>query len=208
MAASLLVAVLACASPLLYVDLGPAVADLAEGVRVQALLDGMTPAQADSAAAAGVADARFGAVVLLPGSILLERVVMAVLAASSAFAVYRARGMRDSYMLHLKAAILAQTGFIIVWALSTALEYAIPGASLLTRPEMLLAGPLAPSGRLSVFAALVLSGCNPAALATVILWGLGMASATGRPPSNGIWTASGIYLFSLVLFSTPVFLGG
>ncbi len=208
MAASLLVAVLACASPLLYVDLGPAVAELGEEVRHQAILEGMTPAQADSAAAAGMEEARLGVPVLLPGSLLLERAVMAVLAASSAFAVYRAWGARDRYTAHLRASVLAQAGFTIVWALTNALEHAVPDAVLLTRPETLLAGPLAPSGRLSVFAGLVLSGCNPASAAAVILWGLGMASATGRPPRNGLSTASGIYLFGLVLFSSPVFLGG
>lgn len=208
MAASLLVAVLACASPLLYVDLGPAVAGLGEGVRQQAILDGMSPAQADSAAAAGMEEARLGAAVLLPGSLLLERAAMAVLAASSAFGVYRAWGARDRYTAHLRAAVLAQAGFAVVWALTTALEYAAPDAALLTRPETLLAGPLAPSGRLTAFAALILSGCNPAAASAVILWGLGMASATGRPASNGLSTAAGVYLLGLVLFSTPVFLGG
>lgn len=208
MAASLLAAVLACASPLLYVDLGPAVAGLGGEVRQQAILDGMSPSQADSAAAAGMEEARLGAAVLLPGSLLLERAVMAVLAASAAFGVYRAWGSGDRYTAHLRAAVLAQAGFAVVWALTTALEFAVPDAALLTRPETLLAGPLAPQGRLSVFAALILSGCNPAAAAAVILWGLGMASATGRPPSNGLSTASGIYLLGLVLFSTPVLLGG
>lgn len=59
-----------------------------------------------------------------------------------------------------------------------------------------------------VFSWLFLSGCNPAALGSVILWGLGIAASTGRKAANGLSTAFGIYLVSMFLFAMPVFLGG
>lgn len=193
--------------PLVLIDLDSASLELGAGIREQAVLDGMSPAAADSAAAAGMEDAR-GRMLALPGAMALERIVMAVLAASSAFAVYRAFGARDGYAPHLGAAVLSQAGFALVWGVLAALESVLPAAAPLARPELLLGDPGSSPGRAFAFAWLLLSGCNPAAIATVLLWGAGISVVTGRSRSNGLSTASGIYLVSLVLFSTPVFLGG
>ncbi len=193
--------------PLIMIDLDSASAELGEGIREQALLDGMSPAAADSAAAAGMEDA-WGGMLALPGTMVLERLVMAVLAASSAFAIYRAFGARDGYAPHLWAAVLSQAGFTLVWGALAALETVLPAAAPLARPELLLGDPGTSPGRAFAFVWLVLSGCNPPAIVTVLLWGAGISAVTGRSRSNGLSTASGIYLVSLVLFSTPVFLGG
>ncbi len=203
---SCLLTVLVFTAPLLLLDLDSASGELGESIREQAVMNGMSPADADSAAVSGVESAR-GQVLALPGAMMLERGVMVLLAAASAFAVYRAAGFRDGFAVHLRTAVLSQAGFALVWGGMLALESSMPSSAFFSRPELLLGDPGSEPGRMFVFSWLFLSGCNPAALVSVILWGLGIAASTDRKAGNGLSTAFGIYLVSLFLFAMPVFLG-
>lgn len=193
------------AAPVLMLDMDGASVELVQEIRDQAAIDGLTPAEADSAAAAGLEAAR-EQVFALPGAMILERAIVVMLSAVAAFAVYRAFGSKDSFMLHIRTAVVAQAAFALLWALLMALETFFAQTAVLARPELLLGDPGTQPGRLFVFSWLLLSGCNPPAIAAVILWGLGMAETTGRCRSNGLSTAAGIYLSSLILFAMPVFL--
>jgi hypothetical protein len=191
--------------------------DFQERTREQLVLEytaaGQTPEAADSMAVADVQSFRANRWVLglfhhLYGAVY--RLVFALIGGLATYGVVYAASWdwRRDLWLHLKAALLAMSGYAAVSLLLVVL-YRLTGAVWLSgpSPSMLMPVPEAPS-RAYVFAFLVLRQVDLQSAVTVCIWGVGLSSLFERSPSFGLKLVGFVYLCGVSLLAAPVLLSG
>lgn len=185
----------------------------AEQLAEEYVATGETEAAADSLAAADVRSFRENRWLLVLFHHLygvVYRLAFALIGGLATYGVVYAASWdwkRDLW-LHLKASLLAMSGYALVSLLLVVL-YRLTGAVWLSGPSPSMLMPVvdAPS-RVYVFVFLILRQVDLQSVATVCIWGIGLSSLFERSPSFGLKLVSFVYLCGVSLLAAPVLLSG
>jgi len=148
-------------------------------------------------------------VMRLLAAIAGERVLIAVVAGTAAWAAARASGRKCSIGLQIAASWLSQPIFVasaIVCGLALDALAAPPDVTL--GPALFLGGPPLQGPAVMAAGWLMLSMMDLPSILCLTWWGIGMASLEGRRNSSGIVTAFSLYVLAIVVLSLPLFRTG
>jgi hypothetical protein len=168
--------------------------------------DGYTEAQADSVVSAEILGMREFARGF-PMAMLLERSVIALIAALAAFGIaYSVEGRRVGRVTDfVTSSMLSQAAYSITASavFLAALAVRLPDSITLSLGAFVPTGVQDP-GRLHVFLYRFLSGFDIPSLATLFLWGSGLAVLNGRDIGWGLRLCLSVFLLGVLLVSLPV----
>lgn len=206
MIASVLVIAAAGYLPALFIDWEDFESGWAE-VRLPELLEeGMEPARADSVLAGELEEIREMAG-NLPMARLVERSIMALLAALAAFGlVYAVEGRKvGGFIDYLTSSVLSQSAYMLssgLLLLTVTLLRVSPGTRL--NLSVLVPVGTADPSRMHVFIFRFLESFDIPSAVCLLLWGTGLAAMMDRNRSWGIRLVLSVYILGVLLISLPV----
>jgi hypothetical protein len=168
--------------------------------------EGYTPAQADSLIAVelqGMQEFARG----FPMAMLLERSVIALVAALAAFGIaFAVEGRKVGKITdYVTSSMLSQAAYSITASVVflAAMAVRLPGSVSLSLGAFVPVGVQDP-GRLHVFLYRFLSSFDLPSLAALFLWGTGLAVLNGRDRGWGLRLCLSVFLLGVLLVSLPV----
>jgi hypothetical protein len=168
--------------------------------------EGYTPTQADSLIAVemqGMQDFARG----FPLAMLLERSVIALVAALAAFGIaFAVEGRKVGKITDfVTSSMLSQAAYSITASavFLAAMAVRLPGSVSLSLGAFVPVGVQDP-GRLHVFLYRFLSSFDLPSLAALFLWGVGLAALNGRDTGWGLRLCLSVFLLGVLLISLPV----
>jgi hypothetical protein len=168
--------------------------------------EGYSPVQADSIVTAeivGMKEFARG----FPMAMLLERSVIALIAALAAFGIaYSVEGRRVGKVTDfVTSSMLSQAAYSITASavFLAALAVRLPDSVMLSLGAFVPTGVQDP-GRLHIFLYRFLSSFDIPSLAALFLWGSGLAALNGREIGWGLRLCLSVFLLGVLLVSLPV----
>jgi len=192
--------------PVSFTDWDQVGARLSEERAPELAREGLSPAQADSALAVEL-DAMRSFAGSFPMSMLLERSVIALIAALAAFGIaYAVEGAKVGRIGdYVTSSMLSQAAYSITASMIflAALAVRLPGDLPLSLAAFVPTDTPDP-GRLHVFLYRFLGSFDPPSAVSVLLWGPGLATLSGRDRGWGIRLCFSVFLLGALMISLPV----
>ncbi len=178
-----------------------------EAERTPELLgEGMTPAAADSLIAVELEEME-GISQSLPVARVVERGILALVAGLAAFGIaYAVEGRKVGRVVdYASSALLSQGAYMLIGTLLVVIVvlFKLPPSIRLNLGVFVPTGTLDPS-RMHVFLFRFLSSIDLPSIASIILWGTGLAALNGREAGWGIRLCTSVFLVGVLLISLPV----
>ncbi|MFO7627336.1 MAG: hypothetical protein R6V62_08775 [Candidatus Fermentibacteraceae bacterium] len=141
----------------------------------------------------------------LPLFILFERMFMAALGGTAAWALARALGEKFSILPCIQSTFMSMTVWVLgfaalVWISRVA---GIPPGFSWSLAELAWRLPVNPA---EAFFFIVLLNLDIPSVVTVFIWGRGLSAVWGTDPSLGMRLVWAVYLFAVLLQAVPVLL--
>ncbi len=181
--------------------------EMGRNERLPELLDeGFTPSQADSVLSAELSEMKLRAG-NLPMAMLVERSIIALLAALAGFGiVFAVEGSKVGRITdYITSSMLSQSAYMLTGVLLIVLIslFKVPPSVRLNLSAFVPVDVVNPS-RIHVFIYRFLESVDIPSIIALVLWGRGLAAILQRSRSWGIRLCFSIYIIGILLISLPV----